>query len=77
MPAVQEDILKLTAQFVARNGPVFQNGLMAREGNVRDLSLAHSFVIFAYILSLEPAVWFPAPVSPLASLFQSARSAIH
>jgi len=32
LPAVQEDILKLTAQFVARNGPSFQSGLLTREG---------------------------------------------
>lgn len=34
IPAVQEDILKLTAQFVARNGAAFQNGIMARENAV-------------------------------------------
>lgn len=28
-------MIKLTAQYVARNGRVFQNGLLARESNVR------------------------------------------
>lgn len=51
IPAVQDDILKLTAQFVARNGRIFQNGLLARESNVRpSLFTASIFFHFFFLL---------------------------
>lgn len=47
--AFQDDIIKLSAQFVARNGAIFTNGLMEREQKVCFFS---SFLLFPFSLFL-------------------------
>lgn len=55
--ALQDDIIKISAQYVARNGFAFQNGLMEREQKVRP------FLIFS-----ASKLSFPG-VSPLLQIF--------
>lgn len=72
IPAVQDDIVKLTAQFVACNGRAFQNGLLARESNVRN-----SVEFVETNSTLECTVRISSPISPASQLFQSPRSTLH
>lgn len=43
--AFQDDIIKLSAQFVARNGAIFTNGLIEREQKV---FICLSFLLFTF-----------------------------
>jgi hypothetical protein len=53
--AKQDDIIKLSAQFVARNGRSFQNGLMEREHKVHFFSSVSSLRFqFVFWISMSP-----------------------